>query len=148
MSKKKREAVLKAEQNKENLSAEQVDSKEIQNNKEDNDMDLKENVWQKLGEAFIEHGNKKAEYAKEHPTGSKIITGLKVTGTIALGSLAVVAGIAKHNKKKAKDVNDGVEYYDDYDEVDDLENEAMPEDSTYDEEVEEAESETETETEA
>ncbi len=125
MSKKKREAVLKAEQNEQkNLPDMQENSTNDDKSKEESNMDLKENGWQKLGNAILEHGNKKAEYAKEHPTASKVKTGLGIAGGAGLVIATVVAAIVK-GKKKSECVETNDEYYDDpddlYEGVDDLE---------------------------
>lgn len=104
-----------------NLPAQQDNSaNEIQNgeNKGGNEMDsneVKQNLFQKIGGALVAHGDKKAAYALEHPTASKVKTGLKIGGVV-IGGLATIGGIvyavvkSKDGKEELVQVDD---YYDD-----------------------------------
>lgn len=133
-----------------NLPAPQDNSaNEIQNgeNKGGNKMDsneVKQNWLQKLGSAILAHGDKKAAYALEHPTASKVKTGLKIAGGVITG-LTFIGGIV-YAVVKGKDGKEELVQVDDYydDNFDDPEMDKYIDEHLDDEDVDSGESEDET----
>ena len=85
-------------------------------------MDLKEvkqNFWQKAGEALVKHGDKKAAYKEEHPVASKVKTGVGIGIGVLVAAGTAGFAYVKNSKKKQGEVEDFYANDDLYEDLDD-----------------------------